>query len=70
MTDVDALTKMVMFKCRESGHPVTEIQSSFVLKTMCNPGIHINSHQSILPRRRNNQRTGTDTSQCNCRQTL
>ncbi len=53
MTDLSFIVKMVIYKCRELGNPVTETLAAYVAQTMLNKGnvadTYINSHWSILP---------------------
>ena len=48
MTDLSFIVKMVIYKCRENGNPVTETLAAYVAQTTlneCNPiSIHSFSH--------------------------
>ena len=53
MTDLGFIVKMVIYKCRELGNPVTETLAAYVAQTTLNPGKHSPSHDhnfaSLLP---------------------
>ena len=38
MTDLGFIVKMVIYKCRELGNPVTETLAAYVAQTSLNPG--------------------------------
>jgi hypothetical protein len=38
MTDLGFIVKMVIYKCRELGNPVTETLAAYVAQTTLNPG--------------------------------
>lgn len=38
MTDLGFIVKMVVYKCRELGNPVTETFAAYIAQTMLNPG--------------------------------
>ncbi len=38
MTDLSFIVKMVIYKCRELGNPVTETLAAYVAQTMLNQG--------------------------------
>jgi hypothetical protein len=40
MTDLGFIVKMVIYKCRELGNPVTETLAAYVAQTTLNPGKH------------------------------
>ena len=37
MTDLDIIVKMIIYKCRELGNPVTEPLAAYVAQTILNP---------------------------------
>jgi len=53
MTDLSFIVKMVIYKCRELGNPVTETLAAYVAQTMLNKGklthVNQNSFWTILP---------------------
>lgn len=40
MTDLSFIVKMVIYKCRELGNPVTETLAAYVAQTQLNDGKH------------------------------
>jgi hypothetical protein len=37
MTDIEILVKMIMYKCREKGNPVTETLAAYIAHTTQKP---------------------------------
>ena len=71
MTDLGFIVKMVIYKCRELGNPVTETLAAYVAQTTLNKRkCHIVSsrclpldqyrHRKILPGRASNGRGGEE----------
>lgn len=52
MTDLSFIVKMVIYKCRELGNPVTETLAAYVAQTMLNkskPPAHLIQVQTLAP---------------------
>ena len=54
MTDLSFIVKMVIYKCRELGNPVTETLAAYVAQTMLNKSKprnpnHQKRHWPVLP---------------------
>jgi hypothetical protein len=45
MTDLGFIVKMVIYKCRELGNPVTETLAAYVAQTTLNPGKYLDITQ-------------------------